>query len=262
MKKYFCFVLLLALTQISFSQKKWATNFGFEVGTDGMFGLVGVTPLKPTDNPLVQSNNVSAKYAVAAGFYAEFLQLRKRADSKWGSTAPSFGIKTKLDWQFFRADNSSDGGGESFGLNYANVPVLFEYCLGYHQGVTRASRTPGTTTYNGVENSDGSFTVTERSTSGTYNPGGQKTSTGTFIYFGPQISYLFKSFNYTGDPIKDANLKNTYVGVVGGFTFCTHKLNFDLSYQQGITSIYNGKNVTVNGFMLRIGVNFGNRLYN
>lgn len=261
MKKYFFPFFLLLLTQISFSQKKWVTNFGIEAGTDAMFGIAGVTPLKKADNPLINSD-LKRQYAVAAGIYVEFLQLKNRANAKWGATAPGFGIKTKLDWQFFYANNSNNGGGESLGLNYINIPVLFEYCLGYHQGVTTASYTPGTTTYNGRANSDGSVTVTENSTSGTYNRGGSKTEMGTFFYFGPQMNYLFKSFNYNGATIKDPNLKNTYIGLVGGFTFWVHKVNFDLSYQKGMTSIYNGKTVTIDGYLLRIAINFGSRLYN
>jgi hypothetical protein len=261
MKKYILSFLLLMITQISFSQKKWTKNFGIEVGTDGWTGQAGVTPLKKADNPLINSD-LKRQYAVAAAFYAGFLQLKKRSDTKWGSTIPGFGIKTKLDWQFFRADNSSNGGGESLGLNYINVPLLFEYCLGYHQGVTRSSYTPGSTTYNGRQNSDGSVTVTENSTSGVYNRGGAKTSGGSFIYFGPQASYLFKSFNFSGPAIKDQNIKNEYVGLVGGFTFWTGRINFDFSYQKGMTSIYNGKNITIDGFLLRIGINFGERLYN
>jgi len=260
MKKYFpCFFLLL-LTQISFSQKKWTTNFGIEAGTDGWTGQAGVTPLKLKDNPLIHSD-LKRQYAVAAAFYAEFLQLKKRTFTKWGATAPGFGIKTKLDWQFFRADNSNSGGGEALGLNYANIPVLFEYCLGYHQGVTRGGVVPGNTTVSEYDHTDYTHIITN-TTSSHYNPGGAKTESGTFIYFGPQVSYLFKSFNYSGAMIKDANIKNNYIGLVGGFTFWIHKLNLDLSYQKGMTSIYNGKNITVDGFLLRVGINFGSRLYN
>src|SRR6185312_17008228 len=260
MKKYFpCFFLLL-LTQISFSQKKWTTNFGIEAGTDGWTGQAGVTPLKLKDNPLIHSD-LKRQYAVAAAFYIEFLQLKKRTVTKWGATAPGFGIKTKLDWQFFRADNSNSGGGEALGLNYANIPVLFEYCLGYHQGVTRGGVVPGNTTVSEYDHTDYTHIITN-TTSSYYSSGGAKTESGTFIYFGPQVSYLFKSFNYSGAMIKDANLKNNYIGLVGGFTFWIHKLNLDLSYQKGMTSIYNGKNITVDGFLLRVGINFGSRLYN
>ena len=258
-------LLLLVLASgvlSSYAQtKKWVTNFGIELATDGMFGLAGMSSVQKADNPLV-ANNFEKKYAAGAGFYAEFLQLHKRENTGYGSIAPGFGIKTKIDWQFFRADNSSNGGGESTGLNFLNVPVLFEYYTSYRQGVTRASYTPGTTTYQGRQNSDGSVTVTENSTSGTYSRGGDKTSGGSYVYFGPQISYLFKSFNYSGDPINDQNLVNNYIGVVGGFAFCLHQLNFDFSYQKGLTSIYTGKNITIDGFMFRFGINFGRRLYN
>ncbi|MDE3213642.1 MAG: hypothetical protein KGM98_10440 [Bacteroidota bacterium] len=262
MKKFSFICLLFTYSLASFSQKNSATNFGIEVGTDGMFGLAGVTQLKQTDNPLVNSD-LARRWAVSAGIDAEWLTLHTRKHpSTWGRTMPGFGIKTKLNWQFFRADNSQNSGNSNLGLNYVNLPILFEYCVGYHQGVTRASRTPGTTTYRGTQNYDGSVTVTETSTPGTYNPGGVPTSTATFLYFGPQICYLFKSFNYTGDPIKNPELRNTYVGLTGGVTFWLHGLNLDFFYQKGLTSICSGKNVTVDGYMLSIGINFGKRLYN
>lgn len=260
MKKYFLSFIVLLLTQISFSQKKWTTNFGIEAGTDAWTGQAGVTPLKKADNPLINSD-LKRQYAVAAGLYVEFLQLKNRANAYWGATAPGFGIKTKLDWQFFYADNSNNGGGEHFGLNYVNIPVLFEYCLGYHQGVTTPSVTPGNTTITEYDHTDYTHIITT-TTPSHYNRGGSKTEGGTFIYFGPQVSYLFKSFNYSGATIKDPNLKNNYIGLVGGFTFWVHRANFDISYQKGMTSIYNGKNVTIDGFLLRFAINFGSRLYN
>ncbi|OIR13174.1 hypothetical protein GALL_55590 [mine drainage metagenome] len=226
-----------------------------------MFGLAGISTLKKADNPLVNSD-LNRNYAVSADLYLEFLKLEKRSDTKWGSITPTFGIKTKLEWDFYRADNSKDGGSESFGLNYLSIPVLFEYCLSYHQGVTTASHTPGETVYHGSRNSDGSVTVTENYTPGTYSRGGAKTSGGTFIYLGPKICNLFQSFNYSGNPIKDPNLINSYVGIVGGFNFCLHQLNFDLSYQKGLSSIYKGKDITIDGFMLTVGINFTSRLYN
>jgi len=260
MKKYFFIVMFLSLVQISFSQKKWVKNFGIEAGTDGMTGMAGVTQLNPVSNPLVNSN-LNRNFAVSAGLYAEFLQLKTRKDTRWGSKAPGFGIKTKIDWSFFRADNSNKGGGESFGLNYANIPLLFEYCLGYHEGVTRSSVTPENVSTSEYDHPGYTHIITT-TTYAHYNRGGAPTSRATFIYGGPQICYLFKSFNYTGNPIKDPNLKNSYIGLIGGFTFCFHQLNLDFSYQKGMTSIYNGKNVTIDGFLLNIGINFGKRLYN
>lgn len=246
----------------SYSQTtKWVTNFGLEFGSDFYSGLEGLSTLKKVDNPLV-NNDLQNKYAVSTGLYAEFLQLRRRQDTKWGAIAPGFGIKTKVDWQFFRADNSSSGGGESLGLNTINVPLLFEYYTGYHQGVTRAGRTPSTTTYRGQGLSDGSYQVTESTTGGNYYAGGDQISGGSFIYFGPQISHIFKSFNFTGDPIANPNLVNDYVGLVMGYAFCMHQVNFDFSYQKGMTSIYKGKNITEDGFMLTMAINFTSRLYN
>lgn len=212
---------------------------------------------------MVSAADLKRTYAFSADLYLEFLKLGSRRNTEYGSIKPTFGIKTKMEWSFYNADNTmnGDGGTETFGLNYAAVPLLFEYCLGYHQGVTRASHTPGTTTYTGRSNYDGSYSVTESSTAGTYNPGG-RTSNATFIYFGPKICYLFKSFNYTGDPIVDQNLVNNYYAFVGGVTFCYHQLNLDFSYQKGMTSIYKGKDITIDGFLMTIGINFTNRLYN
>lgn len=262
LKTALLFLAIFLTATASFAQKSsWTTNLGLELGSDFYTGMAGMSTLKSSDNPLLASD-LQRKYAVEAGLYAEFLNLRERADNQWGKTAPGFGIKTGLTWEFYRADNSNNGGGEAAGLNYASLPVFFEYCVGYHQGVTRAGYTPGTTTYNGRQNSDGSVTVTENSTSGAYYAGGDKTSTGTLLYAGPQINYLFKSFNHSGDPIKDSNLKNDYVGFVGGITFWVHQVSFDLSYQKGLTSIYNGKNITVDGFLLKMGINFKRRLYN
>ena len=262
MKKTYLLLLFVSFLLPSYAQtQKWVTNYGIEFGSDYMTGLMGLSTLKKIDNPLI-NNDLLNKYGASAGFYAEFLHLRKREDKEWGEIAPGFGIKTKIQWQFFRADNSSNGGGESFGLNTINVPILFEYYTGYHQGVTRASQTPGTTTYRGQQNSDGSVTVTENSTPGSYSPGGARTSSGSFIYFGPQVCHIFKSFNFTGDPIKNANLVNNYIGMVAGFAFCLHQVNFDFSYQKGMTSIYKNKNITVDGFMLTVALNFTRRLYN
>ncbi|HEY4150490.1 MAG TPA: hypothetical protein VGM41_16235 [Chitinophagaceae bacterium] len=255
-------LMILTGTVGALAQKsKWTNNFGIEFGSDFYTGTAGMSTLKSAENPLVHSD-LQRKYAAEAGFYAEFLQLRQRNETQWGKTLPGFGIKTGLNWQFFRADNSNSGGGEAAGLNYAVVPLLFEYCVGYHQGVTRASYTPGTTTYNGRRNPDGSVTVTENSTNGTYSPGGAKTSTGTLLYAGPQMCYLFKSFNYTGDPIKNSNLNINYAAFICGITFWTHEVSFDFSYQKGLTSIYKGKNITVDGLLLKLGINFRRRLYN
>jgi hypothetical protein len=73
---------------------------------------------------------------------------------------------------------------------------------------------------------------------------------------------LFKSFNFNGASIKDQKLKNNYFALRGGLTFCFYRANLDFSYQKGLTSIYNGKSITVDGFMCRLGINFGKRLYN
>ena len=265
-----CISLTIALTMtlifISFcssAQKgQWVRNFGLEFGGDFAFKTIGLSSLTASqDHPLINSD-LQRNYAATAGFYAEFLKLHQRTGSQWGNTMPGFGIKTGVGWSFFRADNSNNGGGESLGFNFVTIPLFAEYCIGYKQGVTTASSTPGSSVYTGRRNYDGSVTVTENYTPGTYNPGGAKTSSGTIIYMGPQINYLIKSFNYTGDPIVDPNLQNNYVCWVGGIVFWLHQISFDFSYQKGLTSIYNGKDLTIDGFMMKIGINFKRRLYN
>lgn len=239
----------------------WTSNLGLEVGTDFASGQTGVSDLKAADNPLV-TQNLMRRYAFEAGLYAEFLKLHQREQANWGSIAPGFGLRTGVNWEYYRADNSSDGGSQNLGLNYADVPLLLEYVIGYRQGRTRPSYTPGSTTLHGVQNSDGSVTVTESSTSGTYNPGGARTSTGTMLYIGPELGYLFKSYNFSGDPIQDPNLSHTKLGLVVGIQFWLHTLNIDVCYQKGLGSIYPGKNVTIDGFMMKLGINFERRLYN
>ncbi|HVB03453.1 MAG TPA: hypothetical protein VNE41_07010 [Chitinophagaceae bacterium] len=261
-KKTISLLIFLSFVLISNAQQKpWATNFGIEAGGDFYTGLAGMSTLLKADNPLVNSD-LKRQYAVNVGFYAEFLHLSKRADATWGAIKPGFGIKTGIGWDFFRAGNSSNGSSESAGLNYANIPVLLEYCIGYHQGRALPTYLPGTTTYTGVQHSDNSVTVTARSTPGFYSPGGQKVSKGTLLYLGPKYGYLFKSFNYSGEPIKDPRLMNSYIGIIGGITFWVHEINFDFSYQKGLTSIYSGKQITIDGYMLKIAINFGQRLYN
>ena len=85
---------------------------------------------------------------------------------------------------------------------------MLEFGIGYKQGVRQASRTSDT--YVGRPNSDGSYTVTHNP--GTYNPGSNPTSTGSFFYTGPSVGYLFKSFNFSGDPIVNSNLAKTNFG--------------------------------------------------
>ena len=261
MKKSLLLFLLVNVLLPSYAQdKKWATNVGIEAGTDAMFGLAGLSTLKKGDNPLVNSD-LNRTWAVATDLYLELLKLHQRPDVTYGSVTPTFGFKTKLEWSVFNADNSKNAGGENLVLNTIGVPLLFEICLGHKEGVTRASYSPGTTTYTGRSNYDHSVTVTEQSTPGTYSSGGAKTCWGSFIYFGPKMCYIFKSFN-TGNVIDDNNLVKNYTALVGGITFYTHKLNLDFSYQKGMTSIYKGKDITIDGFLVTLGINFTSRLYN
>jgi hypothetical protein len=270
MKKTILLLSLIASFLPVFGQKHTAAfNFGIEAGSDFLSGIAGMSPMDNADNPLVGGDYFNRKYEIEGGFYAEYLHLhhRKKLNSWGNSINPDFGIKFNPNWTYFHADNSGQPNGtlatQYVGLNYANFPIVFEYCLGYKQGVSTSSYTPGTTTYHSeYDGLDNSVTTTATNTPGQYNPGGEPVSKGFFIYIGPKISYLFKSDNYTGNPINDPNLKKTYMGVTGGMTLEFRAVNLDLSYQKGLTSIYSGKNVMVNGFLLRIGINFGRRLYN
>jgi hypothetical protein len=262
MKKFYLLITFAFYLSVASAQHLWKTNIGIEGG--GWWGMSGMSSLKQANNPLANSN-LGSSYSVSADFYADFLSMRKRTNAKWGSTAPGFGIKTKLDWEYFYADNSSSGGGESIGMNYLDVPILFEYCLSFHEGVTRAGVTPENSTTSVYDHTDYTHIITV-TTPSHYNPGGAPTSTATFIYAGPQICYLFKSFHNTGSinssPINDPNLRNSYIGLVAGFTFWLNQLNFDLSYQKGLQSIYSGKDLYINGFLFKVGINFNKRLFN
>jgi hypothetical protein len=232
------------------------------LGTDGYFGLMGMSATNKVDNPLVKAD-VKNKYAFSGSFSLEFLNLHSRSQSTYGRTAPGFGIKTKAEWMFTFADNSADGGGENLGLNFLNVPLLLEACLGYSKGVSRASRTPDKDTYNSHIDGFGNITTEHRYQPGVYSPGGNPISTASFIYAGPQICYIVKSF-HNNSPITDANLNNNTLAFVGGFNFWFPGINLDVSYQKGLTSIYNNKTVMMDGFMLRLGfwlASYKRRLY-
>lgn len=261
MKKIYLLIAITAYISVASAQQSWKTNFGIDGG--GWWGMSGMSSLKQATNPLI-SSNLGDSYSLSADFYAEFLKIRTRSDNKWGNKAPGVGIKTKLDWEFFYADNGS-GGGESIGLNYLDVPVLFEYCLSFHQGVTRAGVTPGNSTTSVYDHSDYTHIITV-TTPSHYNPGGAPTSSAIFIYAGPQVCYLFKSFHDVGtnkfNPINDPNLRTSYLGLVTGFTFWLNQMNFDLSYQKGLQSIYNNKDLYINGFLFKVGISFNRRLFN
>jgi len=263
MKRFFLILFCVGIFSSGFSQS-WKTNFGIDGG--GWWGGSGMSSLRAASNPLIRSD-FSFNYCGSADFYAEFLSTHTRQDPQWGKIAPGFGIKTKLDWEFFYADNSSAGGGESLGLNYMDVPFLLEYCLSYHQGVTRGYVSPSSSYTTEYDHPEGNYThIITTTTPAQYHSGGQPMSTGIVIYGGPQICYLFKSFHDVNgnkyDPINDPNLTTTYAGIVGGFTFWIHEINFDISYQKGLQSIYRNKDLYINGFLFKVGINFSKRLYN
>lgn len=194
-----------------------------------------------------------------AGVNAEFLQIKTRKrSSEWGNVKPSMGIKTGVNWTFSKATDESFNTNESMGLNYINVPLLLEFCLGYKLGVTAPSRTPDT--YEGRSNYDGSV-INITHTPGTYNPGGVATQRATFFYTGPTFGYLFKSFNYSGDPINNVNLVKNNICWNVGLVFWLGKISFDFSYQKGLTSIYSGKNIPTYAYLMKMDMCLTKRYY-
>lgn len=243
------------------SDQIWKLNSGIDIGA--WWGGTGMSPLKAASNPLLHAD-LTSQTAYSGDFYLEWLK-KKKGDRNDG---PGLGIKTKLVWDYFTANNSSSGGSyESLTLNYINVPVLFEYCLSFKNKVTSPHTiAPSSNTQTSVYDHtyyQHVITVTT-TTPGGYNPGGVPYSDAIFIYGGPQICYLAKGFhNINGKEqvINDANLKTSYVGLIGGFCFYLNHLNLDLSYQRGLTSIDSEKNVLVNGFLFKIGFNLSKRKF-
>lgn len=258
-KPLFLIIIGIAFSSIA-SGQSWKTYVGIDGG--GWWGLSGMSSLNKSGNPLVVSD-LHDSYSYSADFYAEFLQINARQDERWGKLAPGFGIKTKLDWEFFEADNGT-GGDQAIGLNYLDVPLLFEYCLSFHEGNTQGFTSPGSSNTQVYDHSYYEHIITT-TTSAQYHPAGRG-CTSFFIYGGPQICYLFKSYNDTqsGDfePINNPDLKTSYLGLIGGFTYCINSFNLDISYERGLQSIYNGSNVYINGFLFKIGINFSSRLLN
>ncbi len=262
---------ILALPHFSLAQythrteehpKTWKFNSGLDVGA--WWGGTGVSPLKAATNPLIQSN-LGYRVAYSGDVYFEWLHRKENP----GSVGPDFGIKTKLVWDYFSANNNGSGHGyESLTLNYVNVPLLFEYCISFSNRVTQARYiAPSSNSYTYVYDHGYYYHVITTTTDnpGGYTPGGIPYSNAIFIYAGPQICYLAKGFhniNGAGPAVdSDPALQKSYVGFVGGFCFYLADINLDLSYQRGLTSIAKGENVYVDGFFFKIGFNLSKRKF-
>jgi hypothetical protein len=270
MKKTFllttAFVINLSLSNAQSNNagnrdNQWKFNTGLDIGA--WWGGTGLSSIKQASNPLL-SSNLTSQVAYSGDIYFEWLH-KKKLTNKIG---PGFGIKTKLVWDYFTANNAQSGNSyESVTLNYANVPVLFEYCLSFKNKVTSAHYTPATSNTtttvidHGYYANEYSYTNT---TPGGYYAGGVPFSDAIFIYGGPQIAYLTKGYhnvNGISNVINDPNFRNSYAGVIGGFCFYLNHINLDISYQRGLTSIYSGKNLYINGFLFKAGFNLSKRKF-
>ncbi|MHB1921425.1 MAG: hypothetical protein ACYCOO_04240 [Chitinophagaceae bacterium] len=244
------------------SSKSWVFNAGLDLG--GWWGGTGVTPLQPATDPLVQSN-LPSQLAYSSDISLEWLHKKSQPDL----LGPGFGIKTKLVWDYFTAGNGGSGNGaESLTLNYINVPVLLEYCLSFKHKVTQAHYFAPTSSTQTSVYDHGYYqhiiTTTSRNP-GWYYPGGVPYTNATFIFLGPQICYMIQGYHHVKGSVmqeSDPSLQKAYVGLVGGFYFdLAGFINVNISYQRGLTSIYSGKNVYVNGFIFGIGINLTRRKY-
>jgi hypothetical protein len=273
MKKQCYSILLMVLglpilLQAQYTQKtemhpkNWKFNSGLDVGA--WWGGTGVSPLKTATDNLVHSN-LAYQTAYTGDVYFEWLHRKK----KEGTIGPDIGIKTKLVWDYFTANNNGSGNGyESLTLNYANIPLLFEYCLSFKNKVTAPRYTaPSSNSQSYVYDHGYYYHVITTTTynPGGYSPGGVPFSDAIFIYAGPQVCFLTRGFhnlNGAGETIDtDPALQKSYIGLVGGFCFYLANINLDFSYQKGITSISSVENVYVNGFLFKVGFNLSRRKF-
>ncbi|HLY70756.1 MAG TPA: hypothetical protein VKR53_13580 [Puia sp.] len=249
-------------TRTEVHPKTWKFNSGMDFGA--WWGGTGVSPLKVATDPLVHSN-LAYQVAYTGDVYFEWLHRKDQT----GSVGPDFGIKTKLVWDYFSANNNGVGNGfESLTLNYINVPLLFEYCLSFKNKVTQPRYVAPSSNSQTYEYDHGYYyhiITTTTNNPGGYIPGGVPYSNAIFMYAGPQICYLTRGFhnlNGQGEGIDtDPAMQKSYIGFVGGFCFYLANLNLDLSYQRGLTSIAKGENVYVEGFFLKAGFNFSKRKF-
>ena len=241
--------------------KSWRFNSGLDVGA--WWGGTGVTPLAPASNELIASK-LHYQIAYTGDIYFEWLHKKAAV----GRVGPDFGIKTKLVWDWFTANNGGSGNGyESLTLNYVDVPLLFEYCLSFKNKVTVPHYIAPNTNYQTYVYDHGYYyhvITTETSTPGGWTAGGVPYSNAIFIYAGPQICYLTEGFhNVNGKSTMDTDpaLEKSYAGFVGGFCFYLANINVDISYQRALTSIAKGQNVYVSGFLFRLGFNLTRRKF-
>src|ERR1035438_4119128 len=188
-----CFLLALSFPLFSRAQytqrtevhpKTWKFNSGLDVGA--WWGGTGVSPLKAATDPLVHSN-LAYQVAYSGDVYFEWLHKKNKA----GAVGPDLGIKTKLVWDYFSANNNGVGNGyESLTLNYVNVPLLFEYCISFRNKVTQPRYTAASSNSQTYVYDHGYYyhvITTTTNSPGGYIPGGVPYSDAIFIYAGPQV---------------------------------------------------------------------------
>ncbi|MBY0349011.1 MAG: hypothetical protein GTN67_03115 [Hydrotalea flava] len=261
MKKMLVFIFCLSVTFINGqTNKKWMFNSGLDIGA--WWGGTGISSLKATDNPVL-TGDLKTQIAYTGDLYIEWLHR------KYKSSGPDFGLKTKLVWDYFTANNAQSGNSlESFTLNYISAPVLFEYCISFKNKVTSARYiAPSSTTQTYIYSHSYGDNIVSNTTvnPGGYSPGGVPFSDAIFLYAGPSINFLAKAFhNQNGNEyvLNNNQLNSSYVGFVGGVCLYLFMINIDISYQRGFTSIYNNSNVVLSGFLVRLGFNLSRRKFN
>ncbi len=259
MKKIFLLLLFthgFTATRAQKKDKQWKTNFGIDIGIP--FG--GLTPTTGSGNPMVQGGaTLKDGMGFSGGATIQFIKTKKKSD---GRIAPAFGIQLKALYNNFVSTASGvypSYDDQTIKISEMAVPILFKVCIMSKEGDIKSSTDPDV-----IEIRKGSH---DGEYEGRYTPGqyhaGYHTTVAVFIYAGPQIGFLnnttFESSSATyktGFETIRKNLKSNNISVVGGMQFMLGRTYFDVSYQKGLQTIYNGANVFMNGLIGRFGVLF------
>lgn len=258
LRLFFVLSGLLSLA-VSFGQKKdkaWKTNFGIEGG----LSIGGITPSTAPDNPLVQGGAVlKGGFGLTGGASLQFIKTKKKSD---GRIAPLLGFQLKALYNNFTS--MADGvfptyNDQTIKITEFAVPLLFNLCISSKEADIAPSRDPDK-----IEISRGSR---DGEYEGRYTPGqyhaGYHTTLAVFIYAGPQIGFLnnvvYESGNAgykSGFESVRKNLKSNNLSAVGGIRFVAGRTCFDISYQKGLQSVYNGADVYINSWIGKFGILF------
>lgn len=259
MKKLFLLPGLILFFGPVFSQSKnksWKTNFGIDLGLP----VVGLTPTTAPGNPMVQGGvTLKNEMGYSGGLVLQFMKTKEKPG---GRIAPSFGIQLKGLYNYFsgRADGvfpTYDD--QTIGIGEMAIPVLFKVCLLSKEVDVPASRDPDKIEIRRGHR-DGEY-------EGRYTPGqyhdGYRTSAAVFLYAGPQMGFINNiTYNSSSSTYKSAfenmrtNLKSTNISFVAGMQLMVGRAYLDISYQRGLQTIYEGKNVFISGAIGRIGILF------